>query len=703
MSEAAELSKYYQDICQEVINTADAEDEEGFREDAFTGLYLDRLIEGAEVEDGNCAYYEARGIKVNGVGYSEDDSVLYLFVSLYKNSPDIFSVTPTEVQRYLNNLKNYFIKSKEDLSAKIEESTEAFDAAAAIRRDAGKIKTVYLYFLTNGKVRSIEGLKPNEDEDITFIPSIWDIERLFRLETSGSARERIEIDLNELAGQTIPATRTVIPKAVTKNKDGNTEEAGGYTVYLATIPGSVLYKIYEKYNSRLLEKNVRAFLQVRGKVNRGIRNTIQSSPEMFLAYNNGLSATADDIEVEELDGPFVRIKKIEDFQIVNGGQTTASVFNSCVKNQKPLENLYIQAKITVLDDHSNIDEMVSKISEYANTQNKVQVADFSANHPFHRAVENYSRTVWAPAKSGGEQQTRWFYERSRGQYSDSRSREKNVKVFDSINPKSQLFTKTELARFENDWDQLPYEAAKGAQTNFYTFMTRIGERKLTNPDQKYFENLIAKAILFKSIYKIVRSHNFKGFYMNIADYTMAYLSNKSGQRINLEDIWKNQDISETLSKAASITALAIHRFIIEDSADTNTTQWLKKKEAWEKIKSLDIPMPEGWGTDFVTIGNKTTVASAQNINSATSAETELIKKIAQIESDVWGKMSAWGKETGKLQKYQNGIAYTLSRYANMGKEPSIKQAKQAVKILKTGFDMGFLEESEIKPAIDLLN
>jgi hypothetical protein len=87
----------------------------------------------------------------------------------------------------------------------------------------------------------------------------------------------------------------------------------------------MLADIYNDYRSALLERNVRSFLQFNGKVNKGIRDTLKTAPHRFLPYNNGLSTTASSVVLTGASNGTAHIRSLADFQIVNGGQTTASI------------------------------------------------------------------------------------------------------------------------------------------------------------------------------------------------------------------------------------------------------------------------------------------------------------------------------------------------------------------------------------------
>ena len=110
----------------------------------------------------------------------------------------------------------------------------------------------------------------------------------------------------------------------------------------------------------------------------------------------------------------------------------------------------MQVKLTVVAPEQ-LDEIVPKISLYANTQNKVNEADFSANDPFHVQLERFEDRLRPQASD--RTQRRWFYERARGQYADEKSRRarRNRRRNSRRRTHDQKFTKTDLAKFENTW------------------------------------------------------------------------------------------------------------------------------------------------------------------------------------------------------------------------------------------------------------
>ncbi len=290
------------------------------------------------------------------------------------------------------------------------------------------------------------------------------------------------------------------------------------------------------------------------------------------------------------------IAGIRDFQIVNGGQTTASLYQSVRKDKADLSGIYVQTKLTVVD-RDRMDEIVPLISRYANNQNKVSEADFSANDPFHIRIEELSRTIWAPAVDGTQRQTRWFYERARGQYADAKNRELTAakqKAFTSTHPNSQKFTKTDLAKFEQTWDQLPHVVSLGAQKNFARFTLRLAEHGKFEVDDTYFIHLVAKAILFKGTEKIVDNEKFGGYRANIVTYTLAYLSYKTEKRTDLNWIWKHQNIPPDLQQTITLISRKVYQVITNPPDGRNVTEWCKKEACWQAIQRIQFEISESF-------------------------------------------------------------------------------------------------------------
>jgi hypothetical protein len=240
--------------------------------------------------------------------------------------------------------------------------------------------------------------------------------------------------------------------------------------------------------------------------------------------------------------------------------------------------------------------IVPKISEYANSQNKISDSDFASNEEFHIEIEKRSRNVLAPAKKGSQLETHWYYERARGQYQVDKERQPTPKLktlFADKNPTKQRFTKTDLAKYENSWDQIPHIVSLGSQKNFRAFIIRQKDGPLQIPDKYYFQLVIAKAILFKKTDDIIKKLDFGPYKGNYVTYTVALLSKLTDKRIDLEKIWNNQELSPALEAFISRLAAEVKTRITEGPAGSrNISEWCKKKECWDSVRKIIIAIPD---------------------------------------------------------------------------------------------------------------
>jgi hypothetical protein len=377
---------------------------------------------------------------------------------------------------------------------------------------------------------------------------------------------------------------------------------------------------------------VRAFLQAKGKVNRGLQKTLQEEPHRFLAYNNGLCCTAAEVRVSG-----GKLEWLKDFQIVNGGQTTASIYHAVKKERVNVDNVVVQVKLTVLKDPAKVPEIVPLISRYANSQNKVNGADFAANGPFHHMLEQLSRTVWAPAASGLERGTHWYYERARGSYADDKARQGNAtqrKRWETENPTPQKFTKTDLAKFEHAWQGLPHLVCLGAEKNFNKLAERMEEDGEPVVDQNYFKHAVAKAILWRTAEKLFDTLELDGYRANSVAYAMAWLAEHSECRINLDRVWDEQRISPALCDALKVVCAAAHKHIT--SQDGNPGEASKRESCWLEFRDKKLSEPKGWRDEL----SDTAFIVANSEEEALSAEWERVRHGFINDSRTMGELEA---------------------------------------------------------------
>jgi hypothetical protein len=683
-----ELDQFAEEFRQEVLSQCDDEDSTHFREDKFTEVMIDYLKQANEVDDGEVCYHkhDSRGEKLNGFSVSGDGECLDLFVCCFNGAVPPPNVLNSEVKTHFKRLLRFFEAALDAPSRGFEDASPIFDVAQQIHVQREELTKARFFFLTDGVVKNAE-IEDTTLGEIEIQHFIWDIEKLHRFVTSGMQREVIEINFADEFGGAVPCV-------------GTADATDEYCTYLAFFPGALLAKLYGEYGPRLLEKNVRSFLQAKGKINKGIRDTILNEPHRFLAYNNGISATAEQIKVEHASKGLHMLKWARDFQIVNGGQTTASIYHAFKKNNADLSKLTIQVKLTVLNDPQKIDVFVPLISRYANSQNKVNAADFSANHPYHVTLEELSRTIWAPAASGTERQTHWYYERARGSYLDDKGRQgtpARIRAFEALNPLRQKFTKTDLAKFENSWNQYPHLVSTGAEKNFIKFTELFIEKGHPAVDSDYFQRLIAKVILFKRAERIVSEQDYGGFRAQIVTYTLAWLSHHTAQKIDLEKTWRDQDISKNLSDSIrTVSEQANAHILSPPPSRRNPGEWSKHADCWNTFRDKTIKLPQALQGELVELrrpqDGRYAPSTPQN---PVIHDAETIREIGhtmEISADTWFKISNWAKETDNLAPWQRSLAFSLGRLASQQKAPSPKQAAQGVKIIAEAQRLGFKNE-----------
>lgn len=678
--------EFFQDYMQDIYARSEAESD--FSEVVFTERVCDFLVDQAVLENYTTASYKKTGlgVRVDAYDLSEDSDTLTIIVTSFYNKPE--SLTKTVINTVFKRAIKFFEKNLSDsFYRSLDESDQGYSLARDIYLtcSAGNLRKLRFILISNALLSKSVDDKIAE-QTIQGIPcsfDVWDLSRIQRIEESGKSREDIVVDFTAL-------TRGGLPCLPAFTGDG------AYRSYLLAMPGSLVAELYDKYGERLLEQNVRTFLQFRGKVNKGMRNTIQNTPEMFFAYNNGITATAEEVTTAEINGQ-VSIKSIKNFQIVNGGQTTASLFNTHRNNKADLSAVHVQAKLTVIPpDETEL--IVPKISEYANTQNKVSAADFFSNHPFHLRLEEISRRLWAPSSAGSLRETHWYYERVRGQYANAQSNltPAQKKEFQVINPRKQMFIKTDLAKFESSWAMLPHIVSLGAQKNFVKFAEKIGKGNWEKIEGKYnelyFKRLIAKAIIFRTVDKFIMKQPWYGGYKaNIVTYTVAKFSKmveETGKFVNLENIWENQSISDAMEKMLLVIAEEVNS-VIQDTQQgiINVTEWCKKELCWQNVQKVDIDIPPEVMEELISqIERKrkdTDALSVQKIDTGIQAQKYVLEK----GGGFWGQIQEWGKSIKIFSPKEISLLQIASQIPL--KLPSEKQSILLIDIEQKAVDDGF--------------
>lgn len=619
-------------------------------QEEFLTYVTDQLIEAEEIDDFSYVPYEGFGkrnrrIQIDGYSYSELDECLSIFIATPMMYDEEETLITTEANRYLA-MAAAFLENAEYVVENAEESAPGYGFAVDIIGLYSDVRKYKIYLISDKiKSKSLTQLDNLVARGKEVECHVWDIGRIFNLNTASMGREEIVIKLSEFGIKGLPCLLA--------------SETSDYKAYLCNIPGIVLATLYNRYGGRLLEGNVRSFLQVRGKVNKGIRYTILNEPEMFFAYNNGIAATAYDIKVDVLDGmPY--ITEISSLQIVNGGQTTASLATALVKDKKDnaeesIKKISIPMKLSIVLPEK-ADKLIGNIARYANSQNKVSDSDLWSNHPYHIRMEEFSRRIIAPATNGRQYGTYWYYERASGQYAQEtyKSTPKEKQRFLEVHPKNQKITKTEFAKYMHIYQQRPDIASMGGQKAFVKFADAVSaawEKDNTVFNEEYFKNAVAIALLFRESDKIVRKQEwYRSYKANIVAYALAKIFYTVEQQhpdsvVNLKTIWQKQTLSSAWIQQVQDASYTMYQYLIrEDRGVENVTEWAKRENCWKGAKALDYELLPEFISELqskdIAIGESKDARKAQRQADKLNAMVDVVN----YGSTNWASLIEWNKD-----------------------------------------------------------
>ena len=716
-----ELFEFKKDLLNLVHIAADASGE--FHEEKFFDDMSELLCEAGVYDDIQKDPYvnSRRGIRIDGWNWNKTERILSAVITKFSNDEELVKISKAEIEklgkqasRFISNINNSkFLESLDDSDPALELAKEmssylndlGIDGEEGFRPAAHKFRVIVLTdHLLSERVK-LGKLKIENIHDKETFFEIWDLKRIRNLSYSGAESEPCDVDFAELCDEgglpTLPA-----------NISGSAINS-----YICVMPGTVLRDLYDSFGQRLLESNVRTFLQFRGKVNQGMKSTLLQNPENFFAYNNGLTVTASAIELENKSGKLL-IKKLDNMQIVNGGQTTSAIYFSPLSKGKQqgidfrdidLTKVYVQMKLTVIDNDEDSEIIKSNVARYANSQNAIQAADLISNHPLHREIEKQSRSLWAPPSEDMAVPTKWFYERARGQYQTKilafRTPAK-ARTFQAENPKKQMFTKTDMAKYENTWRMRPWEVKLGAQGN----LAKIGEVLIKewdeNPDNfgiMFFKDLVAKAILFKTTdTAILKSDWYKdggGLKAETSTYTIALLLHKldkSGHTLNLKRIWETQKLSESLLNQIIDLAKIVREKLLDidfRNGHANPSMFARKREAWDRFKDLDYGINIINKNDLLTKKQEKNRQEENDALNEENAEIDIMKFCTEISDTEWAAIYEFLKQ--HLPKETKDMK-TLNKFTQLS-SPAMQRKLQypfdyntAKKLRNIALDKGFL-------------
>ena len=638
---------------------------------------LEYLEDNGEVNVPELCVFQKTRTRITAYDYNDEAESLDLFY-LVKAETLLGKVNKSKIEQGFNYLMSFYRESMSGTLLKavnVDNNDEIAEVAKLVQSTKGKINQLRLYVITNGLTDPDAGIAVESDDGEYIIEyNVWDMQRVYQQHNIRTGKEKVEIDFPTEYNTELQCLKM-------------SEENPFVDAYMAIIPGITLAKIYKKYQQVLLEKNVRTFLQFKGKVNRGIREALREEPDMFVSYNNGISTTASEIEVKDVDGTLY-ITRLYDWQIVKGGQTTASISASLNDRDVELGKVFVPMKISVIRDAENGENIIKAISTSANSQTAIKNSDFSANEPYLVDLEKYSRSEWVP-NGNSKPVCKWYFERTRGQYLDQLAQLSgyNEKAFKREYPKNQKITKTDIAKYETSWNMMPYNVCRGAEKNYTIFVTDI-KRDKPEVTASYFKRVIAKCILFNTIDSIVKSKKLGGYKANMNAYLMASISFLSDRNLDLTYIWEQQKVQqEVIDRIEELIPMVWLHLTGSSSSggnqSSNAGEWSKKPECWNRLK-LKLSEYEKFGQELMQ------GETNEDGTSLNPAQQSKIQEAEAIEANYWFALANWAKTRDLLTPMDRKAAFNFGTMRSRNRAfKSLKQAQYALKIVARAEELGF--------------
>ena len=634
-----QLEDFYQGFYQDVLTDFQI-DKDASKSQIFIQKIGNYLEQDGDVVDIIWSEYIQPDIEFTGYAYDSERKLLTIIGNHFFHGESIETLTKDMYERKFKKMKLFFEETVEgSLHSVMSPTDEAVESVKNIYElfKLDKIQRVIFLIITNGTLTRNTKVIPFEIvKNIRVDFQVFDLKDIYRISTQENNLQEIEVLLKDYTDKGLLCLSASL-------------DANDYSSYLVVMPGRTLALIYDQYGQKLFEQNVRTFLQFKGRTNKKMQITIKEEPERFFAYNNGLTCTASAIEVEKQDS-LLKIIRINGLQIVNGGQTTSVIYN-CYKNKINIDNIFVQMKLSVVSKEDEYADFVGKVARYANSQNPVKESDFFSNSPFHKTFKNLSERIWAPMSGGQQIRTKWYYERTRGQYLNEKTKyamDKKEKEFLLRYPKEQMIDKHLLAKIEMIFCNFPHLSAS-TNLAFPKFAKQIEDmldKDELSINEAYFKEMVAKIILAKKTDKLITSLEWAKSRRSVRAYIKAYslaildkYIKSRGVYFNYSDVWDRQDISHELERSIHICINVIKAYIESLESEADLREMFKREATWQKIQKLNVNIPENL-LKYIITTNDTIKLERKEAKKHQAQDNGIERQsfVVTLSHDIWEKL-----------------------------------------------------------------
>lgn len=644
-----------------IISSAKAEDEILTEKHAFMYYCFEQSEDADPIEtlNINVESFENPNINIDGYYMNLDENTSNLYIVYYdRDAQDSTKMTKTKYKQILSGCTNAIEMVIDNSYRDLDRSSYTYEILEAIREKIKECEIVVTFMSNLIVPENFQESDVIMYNGISYALNIIDYSFL-ESKINSKDSDIYKLDFREKFDAELSAV-----------KISSTKE---FDIYMTAVSGSILAQLYSQDSVRLLESNVRSYLKKTSRVNKGIYATVKDAPEEFAAYNNGLATVATSGDIEKTTDQFYKIKSLNNWQIVNGGQTTATL-HECRRDHLDLDSIIVPCKITVLTNVDDPQELISNISTYSNTQTAIKRSDPPSNLKYYIDIKRLSDTNWV---SVGGKNYLCFFERTNGEFNTALRRNNYSTSFKNRYPKVNKFSKLDLAKSIVCWELKPEVANLGSEKNFEYFNNIVKDQILELTDS-YYQRAYALVLLYRLIDKTVKMKKITTYKSTIVTYTIATIARLSDKKFDLDSIWVLQKL--TSSQESDVNALIdlVYEKLSCVPQGTDIRMWARTGKCWEYMQEIEYSLDENEFGENVAF-------FVENRPKEWIEKNENLKNPA-----LWTSLLHWNEQTNILRQKEKNMVNGMRSISTFNKPVTTAQKSYAVSIYLKAVKEGFV-------------